>query len=191
MEPPRKSNRAASVHSVDDRRTSDRLVAEIYDELERLAAHFLVAERRNHTLQPTALVHEAYLRVAAQARVEWQGRSHFAAVAANMMRRVLVDHARKRRRAKRGGGSYVVTLDEGLALAIERDEELVALDEALERLAVEDPRLARLVEYRYFGGLTIDEAAEALDVSTATIARDWTAARAWLRRELLHRKGSA
>jgi RNA polymerase sigma factor (TIGR02999 family) len=163
----------------------ERLVAVVYGELRRQAARALRRERGNHTLQPTALVHEAYLRLAGQRDVEWQNRAHFFAIAAQIMRRILVDHARSRGRGKRGGGRAPVLLDDALAIAETRDLDLVALDDALSALARLDERQSRVVEMRFFAGLEVEEVAEALGVSPTTVKRDWSLARAWLRREML------
>jgi RNA polymerase sigma factor (TIGR02999 family) len=162
------------------------LLAALYPELRRIAHNLFRGEARALTLQPTALVHEAFLRLIDQNRVDWQGRAHFLGVAATMMRRILVDRARARATAKRGAGAGPpVTLVDPMARAATRAPiDLLALDQALERLAGLDAQQARLVELRYFGGLTIDETAAALDVSTATVERDWRSARAFLRREL-------
>lgn len=162
---------------------SGKLVPLVYDELRRLAGHYMREERVDHTLQPTALVHEAYLKLADQRRVQWAGRTHFVAVAATAMRRILLDHARRHKAEKRGGGRKA-TLEDGLAVTPDEQVDILALDEALTRLEAVDPRQARLVELRFFGGLNIEETAEALDVSPTTIKRDWRFARAWLRREL-------
>jgi RNA polymerase sigma factor (TIGR02999 family) len=162
----------------------DRLLPIVHDELHRIATLYMRRERADHTLQPTALVNEAYLRLVDQRDVEWRDRAHFLGVAAQLMRMILVDHARARRAAKRAGGAERVPLEETILVEAERDVDLVALDEALERLAAIDPRLSRVVELRYFGGLTTRETAEVLGVSTATIEREWAAARGWLRREL-------
>jgi RNA polymerase sigma-70 factor (ECF subfamily) len=160
------------------------LVPLVYDELHRMAAAFLRRESPAHTLQPTALVHEAFLRLVDQTRVQWKGRAHFMAIAAETMRRILVDHARARLREKRGGGRLRVTLQADLALSPERDEDVLALHDALERLAQLDARQARLVELRFFGGLDMAEVAEVLGVSKRTVESDWTMVRAWLKREL-------
>ncbi len=169
------------------RPSTDELVPLVYDELRRLARGFLSRERPDHTLQPTALVHEAYLRLADQSRVDWAGRTHVCAIGAKMMRRLLIDHARARGRRKRGGDVQKVTLLEGLTPG-RRDEldldELLTLDDALEELAAESPRQAMIVEQRFFGGLTVEEVAERLSVSKRTVEADWAAARAWLRRRL-------
>lgn len=162
----------------------ERLLPLVYDELHRLAAGQLRRERPDHTLSPTALVHEAYLRLTGGAPVDWRGRGHFFGVAAQAMRRILVDHARRRSRQKRSG-QLAVTLEPELDhVADASSEEVLAVDEALERLAELDARQARVVELRYFVGLSIEETAAALDISPATVKRDWTIARAWLHREL-------
>lgn len=158
----------------------DRLIPLVSDELRSLAAQYLRRERPNHTLQPTALVNEAYLRLIDQREVHWQSRAHFVGVAAQMMRRILVDHARHRDRVKRGSGQQRVSLDEALTISNERTEGLIALDEALTALAALDARKSRVVELKYFGGLSVDEMAEVLQVSTMTVMRDWKMAKAWL-----------
>jgi RNA polymerase sigma factor (TIGR02999 family) len=159
----------------------------VYEEMRRLAASYLGRERAGHTLQPTALAHEAYLRLLDQRSVSWQNRAHFMGLAAQAMRRILTDHARRRIALKRGGGALRIELDAleaESASAAEAEVSAVELDAALERLASLDERQARVVELRYYGGLSIEEAAEALSVSPATVKRDWTLARAWLHREL-------
>lgn len=162
----------------------ERLLPAVYGELKILAASYLRRERGDHTLSPTALVHEAYLKLVDQRSINWEGRSHFFGIAAQAMRRILVDHAR-RRIAKKRGRQLQVTLDTSAELAgAPPDEEVAAVDEALVRLATVDPRQARLVELRYFAGLSIEEAAEVTGVSPATVKRDWALARAWLQREL-------
>lgn len=166
-----------------DREALERLLPLVYGELHALAARYLRGERPDHTLQTTALIHEAYLRLCG-AEVAWEGRVHFLAVAAQTMRRILVDHARTRGRAKRGGGDGAVPLDEALAASPGRPDELLALDEALGRLSTLDERKARAVELHYFGGLTYDETAAVLGVSPATIDRELRMAKAWLYREL-------
>jgi len=164
---------------------SDELVALVYAELRRQARHVLGREGTGHTLQATALVHEAWLRLDGQRDARWQSRTQFLAVAAQTMRRVLVDHARARHALKRGGGGTQVTLSEAdSAAATGEDVDVLALDDALARLAIIDPRKARLVELRYFAGLSMPEAAEALGISVATVGREWAVARMWLRREL-------
>lgn len=163
----------------------DRLVPLVYDELRRIAHAKLRRERPDHTLNTTALVHEAYLRLVEQTRVRWRDRAHFYGVAAQAMRRILVNHAHARRAAKRGGGAQPVPLDESLLALDDRQiDELIALDEALARLRAFNPRGARVVEYRFFAGLTYEEVAPLLDVSVITVRRAWNAARTWLRREL-------
>jgi RNA polymerase sigma factor (TIGR02999 family) len=167
-----------------DRAALNRLMPLVYEELRQLAGGYLVRERHDHTLQPTALVHEAFLRLVDHRSIQWQGRAHFLALAATLMRQLLIDHARKHRAEKRGGGGARVTLHEGDAVIEARSVELIALDEALSALAAVDPRQARVIELRFFGGLTIEEAAEVLAVSPATVKLDWSLARAWLVREL-------
>ena len=161
----------------------DRLTPLVYDELRRRAAHYARGERRSHTLRPTALVHEAYLRLVQLDRVDWQDRNHFFALAARQMRRILIDAARARRYQKRGGDVLNVTLDEALAVS-ERGPDLIALDDALCLLAEKDERKARVVEMRFFAGLTNEEIASALGISTDTVTRDWRLAKLWLKREL-------
>lgn len=158
----------------------------VYKELHQLAARKLRSERDGHTLSTTALVHEAWLELNKLNRIEWQNRSHFLAVAAQAMRRILIDYAVARRREKRGGGQVVLSLDDADALAIahERADELVELDEALARLQSISERQARVVECRFYGGMSVEETAEALNISPATVKREWTIARAWLNREL-------
>lgn len=167
-----------------DRPSLDSLLPIVYQELRRLAASYLRRERPGQTLQPTALVHEAYLRLMKDNPERWQNRAHFCAIAAHSMRQILIERARARGALKRGGQRPRVTLDEGLVAGGERSIDLVALDEALERLAAFDPEQARLVELRFFGGLTVEETAEALGISPATVKRHWAVARAWLAREL-------
>lgn len=166
------------------RESEEQLFALVYRDLKRMAARRLSAERAGHTLQPTALVNEAYLRLAAQNNTRWRNRGHFFAMAAGMMRRILVDHARARHRHKRGGGAITISLDPRLGLHAETDLDILAVDEALDRLGRIDAPKARVVELRFFGGLSIPETARALDCSTATIDRHWAAAKAWLFREL-------
>jgi len=162
----------------------NRLMPLVYDELRALAESYLRRERPDHTLQATALVNEAYVRLVKQEDVEWRSRAHFFAVAAQAIRRILVDHARGHQRLKRGGDLARVTLSPDVALCPERGLDLLALDEALERLAGIDARQARIVELRFFGGLKLQEVAAYLDVSPRTVDGDWSMARAWLRREL-------
>ena len=166
-----------------DKVAASQLVPLVYSEMRRLSAAYMRRERENHTLQATALVHEAYLKLVDQ-RTDWQSRAHFFGVAAQVMRHILIDHARGHSRAKRGGAKEAVTLDEGLVFSDEKSEELLALDEALQRLAKLDTRQAKVVEMRFFGGLTVEETAEALSISPITVKRDWSLARAWLYGEL-------
>jgi RNA polymerase sigma factor (TIGR02999 family) len=156
----------------------------VHDELHRLATHYMRRERIDHTLQATALVNEAYLRLIDVQRVQWQNRAHFFAMAARLMRRILVDAARARGYQKRGGGASVLSLEEALVIPTEPGKDLVALDEALAALAKVDARKSQVVEMRFFGGLTLDETAEALHVSRDTVKRDWKMAKLWLLREL-------
>lgn len=160
----------------------------VYDELRKLARRYLSRERKDHTLQSTALVHEAYLKLIDQKNVRWQNRAHFFAMAAQIMRRVLVDMARARGRAKRGRGQVHVSLSDAGDLAVVERTDIVALDEALTSLEAIDPRKCRVIEMRFFGGLSLQETADALNVSVATVRRDWSMARAWLYRELSHQK---
>lgn len=162
----------------------DRLVPPAYDELRRIAHRQLRGERGDHTLDTGALVHEAYLKLSRLDRIEWRDRSHFLAAAAGAMRRILVDYAVARKAGKRGGGQQRVPLDEVVVLTDDRAQELLALDDALRRLAAESERAARIVEWRFFGGMSIEETAEVLGISPATVKREWTLARAWLNRAL-------
>jgi RNA polymerase sigma factor (TIGR02999 family) len=166
-----------------DQGALDELTPLVYDELRRLAGAYMRRERLGHTLQTSALVHEAFLRMIDQ-RVAWQNRAHFFGIAARLMRRILVDYARSKDASKRGGGEIHLALDEALDEAEAQDADLIALDDALTSLASFDSRQSRIVELRYFGGLTIEETAEAIGVSPATVEREWNLARAWLRREL-------
>ena len=161
----------------------DRLVPVVYGELRRLAHHYMRGERAGHPLQTTALVNEAYLRMTGVRELAWRDRAHFFAMAGTLMRRVLVDYARLGKRNKRGGGVAVTSLD-GHAVTSTPSVDILALDEALQRLAVADPQQCRIVELRFFGGLSIEETAEALGISSATVKRDWTTAKAWLHHEL-------
>jgi len=163
------------------------LVPLIYKELRNLAHNFLYRERLGHTLQTTALVHEAYLKLIDQNDARWQNRAHFFAIAAQAMRRILIDSARKHAAAKRGGPQAALSLDEVADIALEPDINLLKLDEALNELAKIDPRQSRIVELRYFGGLTIEETAEVISVSPATVKREWMMARAWLHQEITER----
>ncbi len=167
-----------------NREALDRLMPLVYDELRLLASSYLRRERSNHTLQGTALVNEAFVRLVNQRDVHWQNRAHFFGIAAQTLRRILVDHARGRNAAKRGSGVLSLSLDEGMALPGGRDWDVVALDDALNSLAKLDENQAKLVEMRFFGGLTIEETAEALNISPSTVKREWVAAKAWLAREI-------
>ena len=176
--------RLLAAWSVGDRAALDRLMPLLRDELHRLAERQIRAERPGHTLQATALVHEAYLRLVDQAGVPWQIRAHFLSLCAQLMRQILIDHARKHRAVKRGRGADALPLDEALVYAPERSAELLALDEALTRLSQADERKGRVVELRFFGGLSNTEMATVLGVSENTVLRDWAFARAWLQHEL-------
>lgn len=167
-----------------DQAARDQLMPLVYEELHRLAHRYMGRERVGHTLQTSALVNEAYLRLIDQSRVHWQNRAHFFGIAAQMMRRILVDYARSRGLAKRGGDARQVSLDEAATVSEERAANVVALDDALNGLAEFDLRKSQIVELRYFGGLSIDETAEVLAVSPGTVMRDWTMAKAWLRRAM-------
>jgi RNA polymerase sigma factor (TIGR02999 family) len=167
-----------------DQQALSALMPIVYDELRRLAASYLRRERPGQTIQATALVHDVYLRLLKDSQLAWQSRAHFFGIAARSMRQILIERARGRAAAKRGGGQIRVTFEPGLAVAGEQGINLEALDDALTRLGALDPELARVVEVRFFGGLSVDEAAEALDISPATVKRRWAAAKAWLAREL-------
>ena len=167
-----------------DQAARDKLMPLVYDELHRLAHQYMKRESPGHTLQTSALVNEAFVKLVDQTDVRWQNRSHFFAIAAQLMRRILVDHARSRQTAKRGGGARPVSFDDALMVSDERSAEVVAVHEALERLAGFDSRKAQIVELRFFGGLSIDETAKVLGVSPGTVMRDWTLAKAWLHKEI-------
>ena len=167
-----------------DKEAADVLAPLVYSELRRLAGHYLRDERAAATLQPTALVHEAYLRLVAQTLPDWESRSHFFGIAAHRMRQILVDYARTRHAAKRGGEASAVSLDEAAVVSRQRAGELVALDDALQSLAAVDRRKSQVVELRYFGGLSVEETAKVLKVSSETVLRDWRLAKTWLLREL-------
>ena len=162
----------------------DELYPLVYDELHRLARRYMSRERKGHTLQTTALINEAYVRLVDQKNVKWANRSHFFAISAQIMRRILIDHARRHAYAKRGGGARQVSLEEVAAIAPEQGRELIRLDEALKSLAEQDPRRSQVVELRYFGGLNNEEIAGVLNVSQNTVTRDWNMARAWLYQQL-------
>ncbi len=167
-----------------NRAAVDELTPLVYQELKRIAAGQLRSERPGHTLQATALVHEAYLKLIDQREANWQNRAHFFGVAAQLMRRVLLDYAKGKKRLKRGGDVHKTSLDEALVVAEDRASDLVDIDEALTRLEALDPRQAKVVELRFFGGLSVEETAEAIGVSAPTVKREWAMARAWLHREL-------
>lgn len=167
-----------------DKDAESKVAAAIYPDLKRLASSYLRGERKGHTLQTTALVNEAFLRIFTNERVQWQSRTHFIATAATLMRRILVDHARARLTEKRGGGRQTLSLDEALVYSDQDSAQLVVLDQALDRLAKRDARASRVVELRFFGGMTVEETAEALGVGETTVKRDWQAARVWLYGEL-------
>ncbi len=171
-------------HSAGESSALERLLARVYDELRLIARHRIAREGAGHTLSPTDLVHEAYLKLVPVDRIDWHDRAHFYAIASRAMRNVLVDHALRRGAAKRGGGAVASTLDDDDGATEQPLEDLIALGQALERLERMDPRQARVVECRFFGGLSLDETAEALGISPATVSRDWTFARAWLHHEL-------
>lgn len=184
MEPPNEITELLVAWSGGDKKALDELMQIVYEELRRLAHRQLAKERQDHTLQTTALVNEAYLKLVDQKRMKWQSRSHFFALSSQLMRRILIDYARSRQYAKRGGGASALPLDEALAVAPERAAEMIALDEALTELAKHDERKARIVELRFFAGMSIDETSELLGVSPGTVMKDWTLAKAWLQREM-------
>jgi RNA polymerase sigma factor (TIGR02999 family) len=167
-----------------DKEALDQLMPIVYDELRRQAARYLRRERPGNTLQTTALIHEAYVRLVDQRNVQWQNRAHFFGIAAQLMRRILVDHARAKKRVKRGGSDVRVSLGDATVAVKGQDLDVVALDEALQRLAQIDEQQSRVVELRFFSGLTVEETAEVMHISTATVKRDWSMAKAWLHREL-------
>jgi RNA polymerase sigma factor (TIGR02999 family) len=184
---PRDVTRLLDDWSQGNRSALDDLMPLVHAELHRLARGYLARERPGHTLQPTALINEAYLKLVGERHMQWQSRAHFVGVAAQLMRFILVDHVRKKHYQKRGGGAVRVTFDENLNVsAEERSEELLALDDALRRLTAQDPRKGQIAELRYFGGLSVEETAEALSISVATVMRDWRLTKAWLQRELRH-----
>ena len=166
-----------------------RLMPLVYQELRRLAGHYMKNERADHTLQPTALVHEAYIKLVND-QFDWQNRAHFIGVAAQAMRRILVDHAREQNASKRGGDQAHINLDDAFVLSPERGSELVALDDALDRLERVDARQSRIVELRFFGGLSVEEIAEVTQLSPRTVKRDWSVARAWLHRQVTRGHGA-
>ena len=167
-----------------DRKATEQLFADVYTELRAIAAGYLRRERKNHTLRPTALVHEVYLKLVDQTRVSWRSQAHFLAIAAQAMRRILVDHARRHAATKRGGNRRRIALDDNLAIESNRDVDVLELEAALTKLTALDRRQAHMVELRFFGGLSIDEVAEVTGMSKRSVEREWTMVRAWLRREL-------
>lgn len=167
-----------------DKAALDRLMPLVYDELRRIAHRYVLHERAGHTLQTSALVNEAYLRFAGQRQVNWQNRGHFFAATAQVMRHILIDHARRRRYAKHGGEVRQVPIQDAAEMSLQRADELIALEEALDELSKLDPRKGQVVELRYFGGLSLEETAEVLDISLMTVRRDWRAAKAWLFRRM-------
>jgi RNA polymerase sigma factor (TIGR02999 family) len=178
------ATRALAAHSGGDPNAAAELLPLVYDQLRGLASRYMRQERRDHTLQPTALVHEAYLRLIDASQVDWRGKTHFFALAARQMRRILVEHARAHGASKRGGGARKVTLDESVAITPNGVLDVLALDEALVRLAGESNRQVKVVELRFFGGLSVEETAHILEISDGTVKRDWRVAKAWLSREL-------
>ncbi len=180
------------LHGQGDSQALEKLLPLVYQELRRLAQSYMRKEGSGHTLQATALVHEAYFRLVDQKDFKWQNRSHFFGVAAQLMRRLLIDHARGKKADKRGGTKVKVTLDEGLHVPNpEEGSDVLALDEALQKLSLLNERQGRVVELRYFGGLSLEEIAEVLAISPATVKRDWTLAKAWLHRELTHEQSNS
>ena len=167
-----------------DKEALDALLPLVYEELRKQAARYLRHERPGHTLQTTALIHEAYLKLVDQKNVHWQNRAHFFGIAAQLMRRILVDHARTKKRAKRGGSDIRVSFNDANLMGQAKDLDIVALDEALDRLAAIDQQQSRIVELRFFSGLTVEETAEVMSISPATVKRDWSMAKAWLHREI-------
>ena len=184
MEAKQEISQMLAAWSDGDESALEKLLPFVETELRRLARAYMYKEGLNHTLQPTALVNEAYLKLVEQKNVRWQNRAHFYAIAAKSMRRILLDHARRRLRAKRGGGADHLELDEFSVMTEEKSSTLIALDEALNRLAEIDPLKSRIVEMRHFGGMSVEETAEALKVAPITIIRHWNLAKAWLRREI-------
>jgi len=177
--------RALRELSVGDESAPERLMPVVYDELRKLAQAYLEGERIGHTLQATALVHEAYIRLVDWKNVSWQNRAHFFALAARVMRRILVDHAREKRAQKRGGGFNKLALEEAISFQQQKEVDLLSLDEALEALAEMDPAQSQIVELRFFGGLTIEETAEAMRISPATVKREWALAKSWLHKRII------
>ena len=183
-EPPSQVTKLLQGWRAGERSAPDELLPLVYDELRRLAHHYLRNERPHHTLQSTALVNEAYLRLVGQDLPKWESRAHFFAIAAQLMRQILVDYARRHRASKRGSGACMLELDDAAGLPQRKNVDLIALDDALNTLAEIDPRQSRVVELRFFAGLSLEETSEVMGIATATVQRDWTAARAWLHREI-------
>ena len=184
MDNPGEATRLLQALDARDPSVASRLFSVVYDELRALAASYFVGQPADHTLQPTALVNEAFLRLVDQTRIQWQSRAHFLAIAARAMRQILIDHARHRAAAKRGGDLCRVTMAEGVTPITDSDPEMLDLDDALQRLAAMDERQSGIVELRFFGGMTVEEVAHVLEVSKTTVETEWRMARAWLRREL-------
>ena len=184
----RKITRMLADYRKGDKNALEELLPAVYDHLHRLAQNYMRREKSSHTLQPTALVNEAFVRIVAGAEVDWKDRAHFFAIAASVMRRILVDHAKAKRAAKRGGGGVHVAFDEAIHHVDAESTDVLELDGALEQLAAVEPRWAKVVEMRYFAGLEIEAIAEALGVSPATVKRDWTAAKLWLFKALDEKK---
>jgi RNA polymerase sigma-70 factor (ECF subfamily) len=185
MRGPSEITRLLADWSKGDQAAMDKLLPMVYDELHRISSYYMRKERAAHLLQTTALVHEAYLRLVDQRNVNYQNRAQFFAVAAQVMRHILVDYARGQRRLKRGEGAPSLSLNDVAVISRDRADELIAVNTALESLSAMDPRKGRVFELRYFGGMTVEEAAEALQISPVTVARDWRMAKAWLRREIV------
>src|SRR5262245_25670482 len=186
--PPNEVTQLLREWSQGDQAAPEKLMPLVYGELRRMAHRYMAGQNPGHTLQTTALIHEAYLRLVNQSEKQWQNRSHFFAVAARAMRHILVDYARSKQAEKHGGGAQELSLDEALTVSQERAAEVVALDDALEELAKIDRRKSQIVELRFFGGLSVEETAEVLRVSAITVMRDWSMAKAWLHRELSNRQ---
>jgi RNA polymerase sigma-70 factor, ECF subfamily len=181
---PSEATQILSALASGDRSGSDRLMELVYDDFRRLAASYLEGDTAGNTLQPTAVVHEAFIKIVGEKGADWRGRSHFFAVGATAMRQILVDHARKKSAVKRGGGRARIDLDERLAVSVHSDDDVLAIDEVLNKLACINSRRAKIVEMRFFGGMTVDEVAVTLGVSSSAVKKQWTATSAWLRREL-------
>ncbi len=184
QQPPENITELLASYGRGDKESLDRLMPIVYEELRRQAARYLRREQPGNTLQTTALIHEAYVRLVDQRNTQWQNRAHFFGIAAQMMRRILVDHARAKKRVKRGGSEIRVSLSDATVAAKEQDLDVVALDAALERLALIDEQQSRVVELRFFSGLSVEETAEVMGISKSTVKRDWSMAKAWLHREL-------